>query len=150
MLGVRNLALASMLLSLIFLSGCDQNQISTQRSVKEPGLCDFHAGECQHSLGENIIRLSLSPANAPSEKPLNFQLKSTDKLVIASSRIEGRDMFMGVIPLKWQQMDENTFNATAVYGSCSSDYMVWRLWLSVSNEAGQSQQIWFDFLADND
>ncbi|CAM2737470.1 hypothetical protein SHAM105786_00660 [Shewanella amazonensis] len=59
-------------------------------------------------------------------------------------------MFMGVIPLKWQQMDENTFNATAVYGSCSSDYMVWRLWLSVSNEAGQSQQIWFDFLADND
>lgn len=149
MLGVRNPAFKSVLFALIFLSGCDQNQISPQRAMKEQGLCDFHAGECQHSIGENIITLSLSPASAPSEKPLKFKLKSTQKIEITSSRIEGRDMFMGVIPLKWQQTDENTFNATAVYGSCSSDYMVWRLWLSVTTEAGLPQQIWFDFLADN-
>lgn len=58
-------------------------------------------------------------------------------------------MFMGVIPVKWQQVGENSYQASAVYGSCASGYMVWRLMLSYTDEQGLTKQAWFDFLADN-
>ncbi|QSX38891.1 hypothetical protein [Shewanella sedimentimangrovi] len=57
-------------------------------------------------------------------------------------------MFMGIIPLKLEKSDENRYQANAIYGSCSSGYMVWRLFLNLETDAGRQQSLWVDFRAD--
>lgn len=149
MLGKRVLLIMSVVLNAIFAVGCDQNQISATPRADETDLCNFHQGPCTVSVGDNIISLELAPNDAPSEKPLTFKLKLSNAPTKLDSRIEGRDMFMGVIPVNWSETGENTFQASAIYGSCSSDYMIWRLWLSITDKEGNTQQTWFDFKADN-
>lgn len=149
MLGNRFFPVVCAVLIAFIGSGCDQSQKTAEVKVDETGLCDFHSGPCSQTIGENIITLELNPANAPSEKPLKFNLKFSSPVVIGDSRIEGRDMFMGLIPIKWQQQAESHYQASAIYGSCASGYMVWRLMVSFTDEQGLTKQAWFDFLADN-
>jgi len=130
------------------LGGCDLGDKSTHANKTDSSLCDFYAGSCVQNSLNGDISLSLEPAGAPSEKPLKFRLKSQSPIKLLSARLEGRDMFMGVIPVKFEKSDEKHYEATATYGSCSSGYMVWRLWLNLETDKGQNQSLWFDFLAD--
>ncbi|CAM3966923.1 hypothetical protein SHAQ108633_05565 [Shewanella aquimarina] len=57
-------------------------------------------------------------------------------------------MFMGVIPVILSETAKNTYKGTLIYGSCSSNYMVWRLIASFEID-GQSKAVMYDFLADN-
>ncbi|WP_372872710.1 hypothetical protein [Shewanella sp.] len=149
MLGKRFRIMICALLIPFIGSGCDQSQKTSQTHFDSNDLCDFHQGACQLMLDENIVELSITPADAPSEKPLIFQLKISDTLRITESVIEGRDMFMGIIPLNWQKRGENLYQSSVIYGSCASGYMVWRLKITFINDKGLTKQAWFDFLADN-
>jgi hypothetical protein len=93
--------------------------------------------------------LTMTPATAPSEKPLRFLLSSDQAIEDISIRIEGRDMFMGVIPVKVTQLSATSFQGDFIYGSCSSNYMVWRALISFSINK-QPKTVYVDFLADND
>lgn len=74
-----------------------------------------------------------------------YQLKSI------SSYLEGKTMFMGKIPVFFQQ-DKSTTNsmiAESLLASCSEDVMTWRLWFQVEITVdGEVQQedffIYFD------
>lgn len=126
----------------------DQKEI-VQPAVIDTSLCDFKSGACVGVKQDLSVALTIDPINTPSEKPLSIQLSSNKTIKLISSRVEGRDMFMGVIPLKLNETSKNNYQGTLVYGSCSSGYMVWRLFIEFEYN-GQRQTMFYDFLADND
>ncbi|ABS08313.1 conserved hypothetical protein [Shewanella baltica OS185] len=136
-------------LILINLTACteDAKQV-THKSSSDPSLCQFSTGDCVKQVDDIKLAISLSPANAPSEKPLTLRLLASTPIKNVQIRLEGRDMFMGVIPVNVKQTDEMTYIGQMVYGSCSSGYMVWRGFVSFEVN-GETKATVFDFLADN-
>jgi hypothetical protein len=60
---------------------------------------------------------------------------------IVESYLEGKDMFMGKIPLFFELDAKNTFISEALLGSCSEKKMTWRLWLTIKkNNKGANQE----------
>lgn len=132
------------------LSACGENELkSVQTASLDPSLCAFSRGECVKQVGGATLRFSLSPAFAPSEKPIEITMSSTMPIDKVNMRLEGRDMFMGVIPVNISKVDENTYLGKFIYGSCSSGYMVWRGFVNVTIE-GEQHSVIIDFLADSD
>jgi hypothetical protein len=142
----RYLFIASFISSL---AACtqDDKQVPLKSSL-DPSLCPFSQGECIKQIGEMELTINVTPGNAPSEKPLTLKLLSSKPITDVQIRLEGRDMFMGVIPVNVRQIDETTYLGQFVYGSCSSGYMVWRGFIHFS-ENGESHTVVFDFLADD-
>ena len=136
-------------LILFNLTACteDAKQVTLKSSL-DPSLCQFSAVACVKQVGDIKLTVSLSPANAPSEKPLTLTLLASSPITDVQIRLEGRDMFMGVIPVNVKQTDEMTYIGQMVYGSCSSGYMVWRGFVSF-NVNGETKTAVFDFLADD-
>ncbi|WOT03614.1 hypothetical protein [Shewanella youngdeokensis] len=134
----------------INLSGCEPKSNKKVTSmVADPSICDFKNAACSKIKNGNKISLTISPWHAPSEKPLSLTLSSTEPLDDVSVRIEGRDMFMGVIPVNLTKTAKNTYNASLIYGSCSSNYMVWQAIVSYKQN-GVNTFTTFEFLADKD
>ncbi|MFG7353388.1 hypothetical protein ACGMNB_20725 [Shewanella oncorhynchi] len=125
----------------------DAKQVTLKSSL-DPSLCQFSRGDCVKRVGDVELTFRLSPGSAPSEKPLTLQLLSSMPISNVQIRLEGRDMFMGVIPVNVKQTDEMTYIGQMVYGSCSSGYMVWRGFVSF-NLNGETKTAVFDFLADD-
>lgn len=122
------------------LVACTEAPQSSAEKAIDPSLCQFSEGACIVS----SVELTLAPQHAPSEQPLTLQLTLPEGDRVVSARIEGRDMFMGVIPV---QFDENG-HAEVIYGSCSSNYMVWRMLVTVEDSHGEQYTRIFDWLAD--
>jgi len=62
-----------------------------------------------------------------------------------SAYLEGKDMFMGKVPIFFEQTDKNTvYLAQSLLASCSEEQMVWRLWVTVV-VAEQTQTFFVDF-----
>jgi len=58
--------------------------------------------------------------------------KLSHEILKVNSYIEGREMFMGKIPVFFSPLEHNEgMFAETLLGSCSQDKMVWRLWLTV-------------------
>lgn len=145
----RSLSFVLFLLSFL-VSGCDsKEEPQAQAIVIDSSLCDFSKGSCIQQLEGVDISLKVTPDNTPSETPLEVLIKSNKPLKIISARLEGRDMFMGVIPLKLIEVSKTLYKGALIYGSCSSGYMVWRLFVTIELPAGDHQTITFDFLADS-
>ncbi|MCG9746501.1 hypothetical protein [Shewanella sp. Isolate8] len=150
-------SLVASLFLMVLATGCEKPQKAPEQEVKsateatfeiDTSLCDFHRGACDKQVGETLISLAISPADVPSEKPLSVTLSSGATLDNLKVRVEGRDMFMGVIPVILSETAKNAYQGTLIYGSCSSNYMVWRL-IASFEIGGQSKTVMYDFLADN-
>ncbi|MCE9678452.1 hypothetical protein LZP69_04465 [Shewanella sp. AS1] len=146
------------LIGLILLTGCsDQKEAQKSEAVQQTSLafqtddslCKFSQGACAQQLNNLQIELTIFPETAPSEKPLQVNFTFSQPVENLKVRVEGRDMFMGIIPLNLTQTDKNHYQSTLIYGSCSSNYMVWRMFVSFTLD-GKSQTALFDFLADNE
>ena len=140
------------LLIIITLStiGCKpEKQTTSIESPEDQSLCQFTKGDCSARIDNISLSIHLSPENAPSEKPLTLDIYTDKPVNSILVRIEGRDMFMGVIPVQMRQIAENHFQGTLVYGSCSSGYMVWRAFVTLNN-ATHPITATFDFLADSE
>ncbi len=57
-------------------------------------------------------------------------------------------MFMGIIPVKLSQLNEKQYSGQLIFGSCSSNYMVWRVFVSFKQN-DELHVATFDFLADS-
>lgn len=131
------------------LSACNEKvEQVAEKKVPDASLCDFLRGECIKNVAGTELKFTLSPSHAPSEKPLTLKLLSSSSITNVQIRLEGRDMFMGVIPVNVRQLNEKTYEGQMIYGSCSSGYMVWRGFVSFTLN-GESKAVTFDFLADN-
>lgn len=110
-------------------------------------LCDFSRGSCSSKSGDLTIFLQLVPDFAPSEQPIDVKISADGVITDLTMKLEGRDMFMGVIPVVLNAEADNKFTGQMIFGSCSSGYMVWRATLSFVHN-GEQKHLWFDFLAD--
>lgn len=131
------------------LSACHENdkQIPEKKAL-EPSLCVFSRGDCIKNVAGIELKFTLSPSHAPSEKPLILKLLSSSVISDVQIRLEGRDMFMGVIPVNIRQLNKKAYEGQLIYGSCSSGYMVWRGFVRFTLN-GEPKMVTFDFLADN-
>ncbi len=131
------------------LSACNEKaEQAAEKKVEDPSLCDFSRGECIKSVAGVELKFTLSPSHAPSEKPLTLKLLSSSAIRDVQIRLEGRDMFMGVIPVNIRELNEKAYEGQMIYGSCSSGYMVWRGFVSFTLN-GEPKAVTFDFLADS-
>ncbi|WP_246028435.1 hypothetical protein [Shewanella atlantica] len=139
-----------LLILALFCSSCSQDAPEdVSKTIKDTSLCDFRVGKCTQSVAGVRFDLLVSPYNTPSEKPLTLELISSEAVNDLVMRVEGRDMFMGVIPVNLTKVDENLYNGQLIYGSCSSNYMVWRAFVTFTKK-GMQHAVMFDFLADNE
>ncbi|MFT6132398.1 MAG: hypothetical protein ACJAW2_001120 [Shewanella sp.] len=134
----------------MFLVACDKPQTQEHANlVIDKTLCQFSVGECYKKVTDLQVGLLIDPINTPSEKPLIVTLSSNQKITNISMRIEGRDMFMGIIPVSLSEIKDNVYQGPVIFGSCSSNYMVWRVFVSFDYQQ-QTRTLMYDFLADND
>ncbi|GIU47968.1 hypothetical protein TUM4438_28300 [Shewanella sairae] len=132
-----------------FLPGCEpNNQAVTAAKPIDTSLCNFKIGVCTKTVADVDIQLSLSPWQATSEKPLTLDINTSKAVSDLKVKLQGRDMFMGIIPVNLNQSTETDYNAELIYGSCSSGYMVWSAVVSYKVD-GVEKFTTFDFLADN-
>lgn len=148
------LSLCIPLLLVLFISACSpqDNQETAKQSrafIEDKTLCNFKESSCEKQVAGINLTLSITPFNTPSEKPLTLEVTSNESLSALTMRIEGRDMFMGVIPVNLAKTNENQYNGQLIFGSCSSNYMVWRAFITFEKNGTQHVTI-FDFLADSD
>jgi len=88
-----------------------------------------------------------------TELPFQIQLKfdaadETHQLKNISSYLEGKTMFMGKIPVFFQNNKTNVMVAESLLASCSEEVMTWRLWFQVEIVADgeiQQQDFFIDF-----
>ncbi|MCT8986624.1 hypothetical protein [Shewanella phaeophyticola] len=141
--------MVSVVFFLMFLMACDNKKIAENSSFPiDTTLCQFSSGECYKKVADLSVGLMIDPVHTPSEKPLNLTLKFSQSITNISVRVEGRDMFMGVIPVALSAIENNQAHGTLIFGSCSSDYMVWRVFVTFDYQ-GQQRTLMYDFLADN-
>nr|WP_283106189.1 hypothetical protein [Shewanella saliphila] len=141
--------MVSVVFFLMFLMACDNKKnIENSSFAIDTTLCQFSVGECYKKVADLNVGLMLDPVHTPSEKPLNLTLKFSQAITNISVRVEGRDMFMGVIPVTLSAIENNQAHGTLIFGSCSSDYMVWRVFVTFDYQ-GQQRTLMYDFLADN-
>jgi hypothetical protein len=63
---------------------------------------------------------------------INSLDKKTSRTISLSGYLEGKDMFMGKIPVFFEESTDNKlFVTTSLLASCSEDIMTWRLWIIV-------------------
>ncbi|WP_306170160.1 hypothetical protein [Shewanella sp. UCD-KL12] len=116
--------------------------------VIDNSLCNFHYAACTKQVDNIQLSLLITPLSTPSEKPLTLTISSSEPISNVKVHVEGRDMFMGIIPVNITQTNETEYNGEFIFGSCSSNYMVWRTFVSFIKNGEQHVAI-FDFLADN-
>ncbi|QBF84611.1 hypothetical protein EXU30_19500 [Shewanella maritima] len=136
-----------------FLTACgDSSPSADENFVQDPSLCQFQQGACKQLVDGVGVSLTLYPEHAPSEENLQLAVNFDQTVNNVSYVVEGRDMFMGVIPGKLAASPVNNaqqlFEGNLIYGSCSSDYMIWRMTLNFETENGVQTAV-FDFRADN-
>lgn len=132
------------------LLACGHKETDVVTSSDDPDLCQFYSSDCQKRLEDMALEvsLSLSQPDAPSETPFDFNLSTSQIVDNMTMRLEGRDMFMGIIPVRLTQQNDRDYSGQLLYGSCSSGYMVWNA-IVTFNYLGQSHEIIFAILADN-
>jgi len=132
------------------ISGCEpDNSKNNTLFEQDTGLCNFQEKACTKTVDDIELSLRITPWDTPSEKPLSLSLNSSEPLENVKMRIEGRDMFMGIIPVNLSKDSETTYSAPLIYGSCSSGYMVWQAIVSYQQDGIEKFTI-FEFLADSE
>ncbi|GAA6173707.1 hypothetical protein NBRC116592_33770 [Colwellia sp. KU-HH00111] len=100
------------------------------------------SGQVDHGRIKTELPFSIALSFVPSEA--SVQIKRI------SSYLEGVDMFMGKIPIFFEQKKtvENHWIAHSLLASCSEEIMTWRLWVQVEivkNGQVEQQQFFIDF-----
>ncbi|MCL1077268.1 hypothetical protein D5R81_04885 [Parashewanella spongiae] len=139
----------TLIIIILVVQGCGKK---TDENIKpdqnDRSLCQFSVGSCNKKVAGVDFSILINPETIPSEKMLHLTLQTNQKVDAISARVEGRDMFMGVIPVTLKGVDKSHYSSDFILGSCASGYMVWRLFISAEVN-GKAVSVFFDFLADN-
>ena len=137
------------LITVLVITSCgDSKQKNGKPDQIDGSLCQFSQGSCTKEINGVKITLLINPKTVPSEKNIQLKLSVNKPVKIKSARIEGRDMFMGMIPIKFNSIKNKEFLGDAILGTCASGYMVWRLIVNIDVN-GTPSTVFYDFLADN-
>lgn len=115
----------------------DESSVSVDQ--KKDQICDLSHSTCRISIGEKRLTAALNELPVRAEHDFVITMSGGDATINpVNAWLEGRDMFMGTIPVSFEQTAGQWQAATQV-GSCSSSVMVWLLHIEWSN--GQRQQL---------
>ncbi len=79
------------------------------------------------------------------ELTLIFQQSPLQGITKVSAYLEGKDMFMGKVPMFFEPTDkDNVYLAQSLLANCSEEQMVWRLWITVELK-DKTQTFFVDF-----
>ena len=102
-------------------------------------ICDLSRGSCTARPDNDAAQVWISALPVRAEHPFIIELAASDQRIgPVKAWLEGRDMFMGTIPVLFEPRDGG-WQAEVLVGSCTSPLMVWLLTLEWSN--GEKQQL---------
>ncbi|WNC66901.1 hypothetical protein RI845_10155 [Thalassotalea nanhaiensis] len=109
--------------------------------------CDFSAGGCLKTRDFGVFELNASPNIIKSENEIFFSLKSklNQPMKIRAAWIEGKDMFMGKIPLFFEQ-NNGSYHANTLIGACTEEQMIWTMLVEVQIN-DKIETLLFDFVS---
>lgn len=129
---------------------CIESQSHCETSTE---LANFSIKFSQQALSNNVktelpftIELThLRQKNNQHISELQSKQKTKQSITKVSAHLEGKDMFMGKVPVFFEQgASETIYRAQSLLASCSEELMIWRLWITVEmNE--QTQTFFVDF-----
>lgn len=107
--------------------------------LSSQSLCTIETQYGQFSLLFNVDKVITEQSFTITLKAISKDNSASeqDKIDLSkfeiSAFLEGRDMYMGKIPLFFKQGANGEFSAEALLGSCSEETMFWRLSLELKN-----------------
>ncbi|PKI16721.1 hypothetical protein [Colwellia sp. 12G3] len=113
-------------------------------------LASFSIKFSQYQLADNVkteLPFTIELIKLPQIKTQdnvqeNSQQSTEENTTKISAYLEGKDMFMGKVPVFFQQTGKNNiYLAQSLLASCSEEQMIWRLW--VTAEVGEQTQTFF-------
>ncbi len=141
------------------LLACEPVQLASKKTAEEQEkifTCLPSQSQCEinSEFGRFNIQFSgqVSQGKIKTELPFQIQIQfdaidESYKLKTVMSYLEGKDMFMGKIPVFFEsdQQKANIMVAESLLASCSEEQMTWRLWVEVEVFKGNkaSQQRFF-------
>lgn len=95
-------------------------------------ICDLSHAACRLIQGDKVLTATASPRPIKAESPFVIRLDGLGKAP-AKAWVEGRDMFMGRIPLEPRQ-EAGVWVVDAMVGACTEPAMVWQLVVETEGE----------------
>lgn len=96
--------------------------------------CHLTDGACELTLTEGVMTVSLAGPLQP-EEPLDITVNLPAELAIKQARIEGVNMYMGVIPVLLTEQNDGVWSGWFMLGSCSEPQMQWQLLIQLDGYA---------------
>lgn len=106
-------------LLMILLSGCDRPPDKLNHSAELP------------------FSITWQPELPTAEQPIVFSLHLPTELMPELSEVRGVSMYMGRIPLVWQEIQPGHWQATLLVGACSEPNMAWQLTVPIRQQSTQ-------------
>lgn len=142
-----------LLVLLLFLFSCSTDETKAPVILDSP-ICIDSQSNCSNTLphGEISLLFDRDKVINESEFTIHLQYTGEKKLKNIKAYIEGKDMFMGKIPLLFYPDDNNpqVFIANGQLGSCTNNEMVWTLvvvlkYKSLNEDTVIEEVTYFDF-----
>ncbi len=125
----------------------------------ETPLCDFEKSVCINTELSSDLVLTATPALITAETEIEFELtlklKPNQNIQIKSAWLEGKNMFMGKIPLFFSKTktpivspleNQVTYRANTLIGACTEEQMIWQMTI-VWEEDGQEKLTFFELVS---
>jgi len=127
--------------SLIFI-GCNPSQ-KVKSEYNEPH-CLTSQSQCviNNEIGQFSVLFNVDKIHGDLPFELSIAYKSLSKNIKFSGHLEGKDMFMGKIPVFFNKLEnENRQSADVLLVNCSEEQMVWRLWVTIEIPASHDKEL---------
>lgn len=134
---MRN-AIYSIIFTVFFLSiiACSKQEKEMEIPVKPICLASQSTCQITTSFGEFSVLFDRDLITTETEFTIFVGNNSLNKNVVVTGFMEGKNMYMGKIPLFFtQNKSQNNHTATTMLGSCTDKEMMWLLQLTVKSKS---------------
>jgi len=83
--------------------------------------------------GEVSIRFNVDEIVSETPFEIVLNVDNPNQSLHVTGYLEGKDMYMGKIPLFFESSQQQMHTTEVMIGSCSEPKMTWRMWLTVSD-----------------
>ena len=120
-------------------------KFNSELPVKVSNICHFNKNKCVQKTQFGSFTLQAEPKIIKSESNIDFvlTLPTDSKLKISKAWLEGKDMYMGRIPLFFQKGKKN-YLANTLIGACTENSMVWQMHIELVDEQNTHRLV-FEF-----
>ncbi|MGN5192833.1 hypothetical protein BJP22_17260 [Aeromonas veronii] len=115
---------------------------SVSADQKKDQICDLSHTPCSALIGDKPLTVAIKELPLRAEHDFAIAITGGDPAIKpVKATLEGKDMFMGTIPVNFEQFEQidGQWQGVTQVGSCTSPVMVWLLNIEWSN--GQRQQL---------